>query len=53
MVIIFPRIGDGLRFDKSRQVFHGMGPGIVGDSASKMPCPAGKSADISGRFVSF
>ena len=26
---------------------------FVGDSVSKMPCPAGKSADISGGFVSF
>ena len=26
------------------------GPGLVSDSASKMPCPAGKSADISGDY---
>ena len=26
---------------------------FVGDSASKMPCPAGKSVDISEGFVSF
>ena len=29
------------------------GQDFVGDLASKMPCPAGKSADISGGFVSF
>ena len=28
-------------------------PGLVNDSASKMPCPEGKSADISRGFVSF
>ena len=29
------------------------GQDFVGDLVSKMPCPAGKSADISWGFVSF
>ena len=29
------------------------GPGLVGDSALKMSCPAGKSAGISRGFVRF
>ena len=29
------------------------GPGLVDDSASKIPCPGRKSADISVGFVSF
>lgn len=29
------------------------GPGILGDSTSKMPCPMGKLVDISWEFVSF
>ena len=44
-------IGDGRRFDKFSPWYGGQD--FVGDSVLKMPCPTGKSADISEEFAKF
>ena len=50
MVIIW---AGNLKWDLVGDVLWYGGRDFVSDSATKMPCPAGKSADVSGGFVSF